>query len=74
MFIIRKIWSIITLPLLLITILTSPVAQSTDSAELVSKNVFVFEKALLMGQGIATDGEYYYTSGSRHTVSTIYIW
>ncbi|MBQ3045737.1 MAG: hypothetical protein IJD49_07300 [Clostridia bacterium] len=64
MFIIRKIWSIITLPLLLITILTSPVAQSTDSAELVSKNVFVFEKALLMGQGIATDGEYYYTSGA----------
>ncbi len=64
MFIIRKIWSIITLPLLLITILTSPVAKSTDSAELVSKNVFVFEKALLMGQGIATDGEYYYTSGA----------
>ncbi|MBQ7121050.1 MAG: hypothetical protein IJO03_02165 [Clostridia bacterium] len=64
MFIIRKIWSIITLPLLLITILTSPVAKSTDSAELVSKNVFVFEKALIMGQGIATDGEYYYTSGA----------
>ncbi len=64
MFIIRKIWSVITLPLLLITLLTSPVAVSTDSAELVSKDSFVFEKALLMGQGIATDGEYYYTSGS----------
>ncbi len=64
MFIIRRIWSILTLPLLLITLLTSPVAQSTDSAELISKNAFVFEKALLMGQGITTDGEYYYTSGS----------
>lgn len=64
MFLIRKIWSVLTLPLLLITLLTSPVAQSTETAELVSKNVFVFEKALLMGQGIATDGEYYYTSGS----------
>lgn len=64
MTIIRKIWSLITLPLLLITIMTSPVAGSTDSAELVSENVFVFEKALLMGQGIATDGEYYYTSGA----------
>ena len=64
MFIIRKIWSIITLPLLVITLLTSPVAVSTDTAELVSKNTFVFEKALLMGQGIATDGEYYYTSGA----------
>lgn len=64
MFIIRKLWSIITLPILLLTILTSPVAQSTDSAELVSKDVFVVEKALVAGQGIATDGEYYYTSGS----------
>ncbi|MBE6770790.1 MAG: hypothetical protein E7547_01430 [Ruminococcaceae bacterium] len=64
MFIIRKIWSILTLPLLIITLLTSPVAKTTESAELVSKDVFVFEKALLMGQGIATDGEYYYTSGA----------
>lgn len=64
MIIIRKIWCVITLPLLIITLLTSPVAQSTESAELVSKNTFVFEKALLMGQGIATDGEYYYTSGA----------
>jgi len=64
MFIIRKIWSVLTLPLLLITLLTSPVAQSTETAELVSKDTFVFEKALLMGQGITTDGEYYYTSGA----------
>ncbi len=64
MFIIRKIWSIITLPLLIITLLTSPVAQTTPTAELVSKDSFVFEKALLMGQGITTDGEYYYTSGA----------
>lgn len=64
MTIIRKIWSIITLPLLILTLLTSPAAESTDTAELVSKDTFVFEKALLMGQGIATDGKYYYTSGS----------
>ncbi len=64
MFIIRKIWSLITLPLLLLTLLTTPDASSTESAELVSENAFVFEKALLMGQGITTDGEYFYTSGS----------
>ncbi|MBQ3006717.1 MAG: hypothetical protein IJD78_04050 [Clostridia bacterium] len=64
MFIVRKIWSFITLPLLLITLLTTPAASSTESAQLVSENAFVFEKALLMGQGIATDGEYYYTSGA----------
>ena len=64
MLIIRKIWSILTLPLLLLTLLTSPVAKSTETAELVSKDTFVLEKALVMGQGFATDGEYYYTSGS----------
>lgn len=64
MFIIRKIWSLITLPIFLITLLTSPVASSTETAELISENTFVLEKALLMGQGITTDGEYYYTSGS----------
>ena len=63
MFLLRKVWSLITLPLLLITLLTSPVAKSSDTAELVSKNVFV-DYALIMGQGITTDGEYYYTSGS----------
>lgn len=64
MTIIRKIWSVLTLPLLLLTLLTTPDASSTETAELVSENTFVFEKALLMGQGITTDGEFFYTSGS----------
>ena len=64
MFFIRKLWSLITLPILLITLLTSPAASSTETAELISQNTFVFEKALLMGQGITTDGNYYYTSGA----------
>ena len=37
MFIIRKIWSVLTLPLLLLTLVTSPVAKSTPDAELTSK-------------------------------------
>lgn len=64
MFIIRKVWWFLTFPILFITMLTSPVAQSTETAELVSTDTFVLEKALIMGQGIACDGEYYYTSGS----------
>lgn len=64
MFILRKIWAIISMPLLLLTLITTPAAQSTDSAQLASQDVFVLEKALFMGQGITTDGEYYYTSGS----------
>ncbi len=64
MTILRKIWSVLTLPLLLLTVLTTPAAKSTPSAPLAATDVFVFDKALLMGQGIATDGEYFYTSGS----------
>ena len=63
MFIISKIVHILTLPLLIITLLTTPKAVSTDTAELVSKDAFAIE-SLMMGQGITTDGEYYYTSGS----------
>ncbi len=69
MYIFGKIMSILTLPLLLITMLTSPAAQSTESAELVGEDTFVFEKALMMGQGITTDGEYYYTSGSLAAIN-----
>lgn len=55
---------VLVLPLLLLTVLTTPEASSTDTAELISEDVFVFDQALIMGQGITTDGEYYYTSGA----------
>lgn len=60
----QKIWAILTLPILFITMLTTPAGKDTPTADLVSSHTFVFEKALLMGQGITTDGEYYYTSGA----------
>lgn len=60
----QKIWAILTLPILFITMLITPMGGDTRTADLVSSHTFVFEKALLMGQGITTDGEYYYTSGS----------
>ena len=69
MFLFKKIWYVLSLPVLIITLLTSPVAKSTDTAELVSKDSFVLEKALVMGQGITTDGEYYYTSGSLAAIN-----
>ncbi|MBE6791162.1 MAG: hypothetical protein E7535_08260 [Ruminococcaceae bacterium] len=59
-----KLRYILMLPLLILTLLTSPTAQSTDTAELISKDTFVADQALMMGQGITTDGEYYYTSGA----------
>lgn len=36
----------------------------SDNAELLRTDKFTLDQALLMSQGITTDGEYYYTSGS----------
>lgn len=55
---------VLVLPLLLLTLATTPAASSTDSAVLVGEDTFVFDQALMMGQGITNDGEYYYTSGA----------
>ena len=59
-----KLRYILMLPLLALTLLFTPKAASTDTARLVSEDVFVLGQALVMGQGITTDGEYYYTSGA----------
>ncbi len=64
MAILLKIRYLIMLPLIILTLITSPVAVSTDSAELISKNMLVADQALMAGQGITTDGEYFYTSGA----------
>ena len=60
----QNIRYLIMLPLLLLTLLFTPRAKNTDTAQLVSQDVFVADQALAMGQGITTDGEYYYTSGA----------
>ena len=39
-------------------------ASSTPEVELVKEDKLVFVDAMASGQGVATDGEYYYTSGS----------
>lgn len=59
-----KLRYFLVLPLLILTLITSPVAGNTDTAELISTDTFVADQALMMGQGITTDGEYYYTSGA----------
>lgn len=64
-----KIRKIIIYPVLLLTLLFCPSAKSTDTAELISTDTFVMENAMTMGQGITTDGEYYYTSGSLAAVN-----
>ena len=68
--ILYKIRYILVYPLLLLTIITTPKAVSTDSAKLISTDTFVFDHALVMGQGITTDGEYFYTSGTITAINT----
>ena len=69
MTILLKLRQLIMLPLLILTLITSPVAVSTDSAELIATDTFVLEQAFMMGQGITTDGEYYYTSGALTAIN-----
>jgi len=59
-----KIRQYIIYPLLVLTMLFTPDAVSTETAELISTDTFVMDSAMIMGQGITTDGEYYYTSGT----------
>ena len=59
-----KIRRYIIYPILFITMLFAAPAGSTETAKLVSTDTFVLDNAMIMGQGITTDGEYYYTSGS----------
>ncbi len=59
-----KLRYIMMLPILFLTLITSPAAKSTETAELIGTDTFILGQALIMGQGITTDGEYFYTSGS----------
>ncbi len=60
----RAIRYLIVLPVLLLTLVFTPKAGDTPTAPLVGQDTFVLADALTMGQGITTDGEFYYTSGS----------
>lgn len=54
----------IIMPILILIMVITPEAVSTETANLVSTDTFVMDNAMIMGQGITTDGEYYYTSGT----------
>ena len=73
MTVLQKIRAFLLLPLILLTLVTTPKAVDTDTAKLVSQNVYVMEQALAMGQGITTDGEYFYTSGAATGLRVTYL-
>lgn len=61
----KQFWSAFTALCMVITFIVgfgTPTASST--VELVDTDKLLLEKAMYAGQGITTDGEYYYTSGA----------
>lgn len=64
--ILSQVWGIITIIAMILTTVLGigPVTTESTSIELVKTDRLLLEKAMYSGQGITTDGEYYYTSGT----------
>lgn len=60
----KKGWAIFAAVFIAVTGLYAPQAKSTETAELISEQLFVLDDLIFAGQGIATDGEYLYTSNT----------
>lgn len=68
-----KIRWFVLLPVLLLTLLTTPRPADTDTAAFLSQSVFVMGEALAMGQGVTTDGTYFYTAGAATGLHVTYM-
>lgn len=67
---IKLIWlPIVTLATVITFIVGFGSAQNSDSVKLIDTNKVILDEALYCGQGITTDGEYYYTSGSMKALN-----
>ncbi len=61
----KSVWAVISALVILISGgINGGDVTSSPNAELISTEQFTLDEALLMSQGITTDGEYFYTSGS----------
>ena len=69
----QKLRTLFLLPIILLTLATTPKPVDTDSAAFVSQKLFVMEQALAMGQGVTTDGEYFYTAGAATGLHVTYL-
>ncbi len=64
---------LVLLPVLLLTLVTTPKPVDTDTAAFRKQDVFVMAEALAMGQGVTTDGTYFYTSGAATGLHVTYM-
>ena len=69
----QKLRTLFLLPVILLTLVTTPKPLDTDTAKFVSQKAYVMEQALAMGQGITTDGEYFYTAGAATGLHVTYL-
>jgi hypothetical protein len=60
-------------PVILLTVLTTPKPADTDAAVFQEQTVFVMAEALAMGQGVTTDGTYFYTAGAATGLHVTYL-
>ena len=59
---VKSIWAIVGSIVIMISgIINGGVVSSSPNAELIRAEQFTLDEALLMSQGITTDGEYFYT-------------
>jgi len=64
MFIFKKFWALLTSILLIVTLNAEGTPGKPQGAVLTASHTFMLEQALLRGQGMATDGKYFYFSGN----------
>ena len=64
---------LVLLPVVALTLLTTPIPADTDTAAFLGQNVFVMAQALAMGQGVTTDGTFFYTAGAATGLHVTYL-
>ncbi len=71
--ILKWIRLLMLLPIILLTLLMTPRPADTDTAVFKGQHAFVMTEALAMGQGITTDGTYFYTAGAATGLHVTYL-
>lgn len=69
----RNIRRLLLLPVILLTLLTTPKPVDTDTAVFRGQDLYVMAQALATGQGVTTDGTYFYTAGAATGLHVTYL-
>lgn len=65
-----RVWAVLTAVITAVTGAIQGTPKKTEGVNLVSETQYVLEKAYVMGQGLACDEDYFYTSGA---ISALYM-